>query len=39
MSENVKNIENVSKDWKLTKDERRALYKICAKALDEGNQM
>jgi len=26
----VKNIEEISKDWELTLDERRQLYRACA---------
>lgn len=36
--ENLKKIEEISKDWKLTLDERRDLLKSCALALDRNNE-
>jgi hypothetical protein len=36
--DNLKDIENISKDWKLSVQERRDLYKTCARILDENNE-
>ncbi len=36
--ENVKNIEEISKDWELSLEERRQLYRACAQTLDKNNE-
>ena len=36
--ENVKDIENVSKDWKLSVQDRRDLLKSCSRILDLNNE-
>lgn len=36
--ENLKNIEQVSQEWKLSLDEKRQLLKSCAVALDKNNE-
>lgn len=36
--ENLKKIEELSKDWKLSLEERRDLLKSCAAALDRNNE-
>jgi len=39
MVNNIKSIEEISKDWKLTTEERRHLFKTCARVLDESNEV
>ena len=36
--ENLKNIESIAKEWKLSLEQRRDLYKSCAHALDRNNE-
>ena len=36
--ENLKKIEEISQDWKLSTEERRVLLKSCAHALDRNNE-
>lgn len=36
--ENLKKIEEISKEWDLSLDERKELYKSCAKTLDKANE-
>ena len=36
--DNVKNVEQVSKEWTLSPQERRHLYKACSRVLDEVNE-
>lgn len=37
ISDRAANIEKESKEWKLTQDERRSLYKTVANILDKNN--
>jgi hypothetical protein len=36
--ENLKNIEDISKEWALSVEERRQIYRSCAHSLDKSNE-
>jgi hypothetical protein len=38
INENLANIEQLSKEWKMKLDTRRTLYRNCAHALDKNNE-
>ena len=37
IEKNVENVEKVSSEWTLSKDEKRELFKFCANSLDKSH--